>query len=103
MLDESRTIIDSSGIVRWANENFIKIVEGEREFVLGAHVSIFFPGFEQQILGEYDAKPENNNLIVHLMPLTTHRVLPVKVRTVGLQGTDGKILILQQDTPLSYA
>ena len=103
LVDEAILVLDSSGIVRWANENFIKIVEGEREFVLGAHVSIFFPGFEQQILGEYDAKPENKNLIVHLMPLTTHRVLPVKVRTVGLQGTDGKILILQQDTPLSYA
>ncbi len=103
LVDEAILVLDSSGIVRWANENFIKIVEGEREFVLGAHVSIFFPGFEQQILGEYDAIPENNNLIVHLMPLTTHRVLPVKVRSVELQGTDGKILILQQDTPLFYA
>jgi len=102
LMDEAILVFDTSGIVTWANKNFIKIVEGERELVLGANVSIFFPGYEQQILGEMGTIiRENNDFTVHLMPLTTHRVLPVKVRAAGLQGNNEKILILYQVSPFS--
>ena len=84
MMEEAVLLTDASGKITWANERFLNLVDGEREIVLGAHISMFFPADEQQILGIHaTASSRGKALQVNLMPLTTNRVVPVEVRAVG--------------------
>jgi PAS domain S-box-containing protein len=89
MVEEAVLLTDKSGIITWANEPFVKLVDGEREIVLGAHISMFFPGAEQQILGEHPTAPcRGTTLHLTLMPLTTNSIVPVEVRAAGLPGEE---------------
>ena len=96
MMEEAVLLTDTSGKITWANERFLKLADGEREIVLGAPISMFFPADEQQILGVHaTASSRGEALHVNLMPLTTNRVIPVEVRAAVLPG-DERVLILQQ-------
>ena len=96
MMEEAVLLTDTSGKITWANERFVKLVDGEREIVLGAHISMFFPADEQQILGvQATASYKGEALHVNLMPLTTNRVIPVEARVAGLHGNE-QVLVLHR-------
>jgi PAS domain S-box-containing protein len=100
MMGEAVLLTDKSGKIIWANERFVELVDGEKEIVLGAHLSMFFPSDEQRILGEYATGSHGGKMLqVNLMPLTTNNVVPVEARTAGLPEGDERVLILQQRSP----
>jgi PAS domain S-box-containing protein len=100
MMGEAVLLMDKSGKIIWANERFLELVDGEREIVLGAQLSMFFPGDEHQILGEHAAGPVGGRtLMVNLIPLTSNRVVPIEARTAGFPEGDEQVLIMQQRSP----
>jgi PAS domain S-box-containing protein len=96
-VSEAALLIDTSGKITWANDHFLKLVHGEREIVLGAAISMFFPRDDQKILRvPATAASRGEPLHANLMPLTSNRVIPVEVRVSGLPG-DERVLLLQQN------
>ena len=101
LIGEAILLTDKSGKITWANDRFVKLVEGEKEIVLGAHVSMFFPGDEEQILSDHGTPSKLGKVLrVNLMPLTTNRVVPVQARTADLSG-DERVLIIELGSPAS--
>ncbi|MCU0628427.1 MAG: PAS domain S-box protein [Methanoregulaceae archaeon] len=100
MIGEAVLLTDKSGKIIWANERFIELVDGEREIVLGAQISMFFPGDEQQILSDYATAPGGGKtFLVNLIPLTSNRVVPIEARTAGFPEGDERVIIMQQRSP----
>jgi PAS domain S-box-containing protein len=97
LMGEAFLLTDKSGKIIWANKRFVELAEGEREIVLGAHLSMFFPRDEQVILGEYStASPGRKTLLVNLIPLVSNKIVPVEARAAALPGKDERVIILQQ-------
>lgn len=93
-------LTDKSGTIIWANEQFVELVAGERETVMGAHLTRFFPGDGQQLLEEYAGSPAlGKTLRVMVTPLNGKQALVVDARTAGLPAGDNRVLILSQHTP----
>jgi PAS domain-containing protein len=100
LMEEAVLLTDRSGTIVWANERFVDLVDGEREIVQGAHLTMFFPRDEQQILGERSAVPPGKTTLqVTLIPLTGNRSVPVEARVAVLPETDERVLILSQRSP----
>ncbi|MDD1708539.1 MAG: PAS domain S-box protein [Methanoregulaceae archaeon] len=99
LMGEAVLLTDKSGKITWANDRFVKLVDGEREIVLGAHVSMFFPGDEEQIFSDHATPSKLGKILrINLMPLTTNRVVPVEARTADLPG-DEWVLIIEPRSP----
>ncbi|KUG14164.1 hypothetical protein ASZ90_016198 [hydrocarbon metagenome] len=100
LMEEAVLLTDRSGTIVWANERFVDLVDGEREIVQGAHLTMFFPRDGQQILGERSAVPPGKTTLqVTLIPLTGNRSVPVEARLAVLPETDERVLILSQRPP----
>jgi PAS domain S-box-containing protein len=91
LMQEAVLLSDKSGTILWANERFVELVDGDRQLVLGANLSLFFPDKERQIL----TGPETT-LRINLIPLTGNRIVPVQVKSAGLPQGEERVLVLQQ-------
>ncbi len=96
LMDEAVLLTDKSGMILWANERFVELVEGDRQIVLGAPLSTFFPADEGQILS---GPAGETTLRITLIPLTGNRILPVEARTAGIPLGEERVVILQHLTP----
>jgi PAS domain-containing protein len=92
LMEEAVLLTDRAGLILWANERFMELVDGDRQIVLGAPLSTFFPADEGQIL---TSPPGETTLRITLIPLTGKRVLPVEARTAGIPLGDERVVILQ--------
>jgi len=92
LMEEAVLLTDKSGIILWANERFVELVDGDRQIVLGAPLSTFFPADEGQILSD---PPGETTLHITLIPLTGSRILPVEAKTAGIPLGDHRVVILQ--------
>jgi PAS domain S-box-containing protein len=92
LMEEAVLLTDKSGIILWANERFVELVDGDRQIVLGAPLSTFFPADEGQILSD---PPGGTPLHITLIPLTGSRILPVEAKTAGIPLGDHRVVILQ--------
>jgi len=91
LMKEAVLLSDKSGTILWANERFVELVEGDRQLVLGANLSLFFPAEERKIL----TGPETT-MRINLIPLTGDRIVPVEARSTGLPQGEERVIILQQ-------
>jgi PAS domain S-box-containing protein len=91
LMEEAVLLSDKSGTILWANERFVELVDGDRQLVLGANLSLFFPAEERKIL----TGPETT-MRINLIPLTGGRIVPVEARSTGLPQGEERVLILQQ-------
>ncbi|NYT08118.1 MAG: PAS domain S-box protein [Methanomicrobiales archaeon] len=92
LMEEAVLLTDKSGMIIWANERFVELVDGDRQIVLGAPLSTFFPADEGQILS---GPPGETTLRITLISLTGNRILPVEARTAGIPLGDERVVILQ--------
>jgi PAS domain S-box-containing protein len=92
LMEEAVLLTDKSGMIIWANERFVELVDGDRQIVLGAPLSTFFPADEGQILS---GPPGETTLRITLIPLTGNRILPVEAKTAGIPLGDERVVILQ--------
>lgn len=90
LMQEAVLLSDKSGTILWANERFVELVEGDRQLVLGANLSLFFPAEERKIL----TGPETT-MRINLIPLTGDRIVPVEARSTDLPQGEERVLILQ--------
>jgi PAS domain-containing protein len=95
LMEEAVLLTDKSGIILWANERFVELVDGDRQIVLGAPLSTFFPADEGRILSN---PPGETPLHITLIPLTGSRILPVEAKTAGIPLGDHRVVILQHIT-----
>jgi PAS domain S-box-containing protein len=91
LMKEAVLLTDQSGTILWANERFVELVDGDRQLVLGANLSLFFPAEERQIL----TGPETT-MRINLIPLTADRIVPVEAKSTGLPQGEERVIILQQ-------
>jgi PAS domain S-box-containing protein len=91
LMQEAVLLSDKNGIILWANERFVELVDGDRQLVLGSSISVFFPAEEHRIL----SGPETT-MQINLIPLTGNRIVPVQVKSAGLPQGEERVLILQQ-------
>jgi PAS domain S-box-containing protein len=92
LMEEAVLLTDKSGIILWANERFVELVEGDSQIVCGAPLSTFFPADEGQILSN---APGDAPLHITLIPLTGSRILPVEAKTAGIPLGDHRVVILK--------
>ncbi|NYT16828.1 MAG: PAS domain S-box protein [Methanomicrobiales archaeon] len=92
LMEEAVLLTDKSGMILWANERFVELVDGDRQIVLGAPLSTFFPADEGQILS---GPPGETTMRITLIPLTGNRILPVEAKTAGIPLGDERVVILQ--------
>ncbi|HON80689.1 MAG TPA: PAS domain-containing protein [Methanoregulaceae archaeon] len=93
LMEEAVLLTDKSGMILWANERFVELVNGDRQIVLGAPLSTFFPADERQILA---CSPGETMLRITLIPLTGNSGVPVEARTAGIPLGDERVVILQK-------
>jgi len=92
LMEEAVLLTDKSGMILWANERFVELVDGDRQIVLGAPLSTFFPADEGQILS---GPPGETTMRITLIPLTGNRIIPVEAKTAGIPLGDERVVILQ--------
>jgi PAS domain S-box-containing protein len=93
LMEEAVLLTDKSGMILWANERFVELVDGDRQIVLGAPLSTFFPADEGQILA---APPGETTMRITLIPFTGNRILPLEAKTAGIPQGDERVVILQR-------
>jgi PAS domain-containing protein len=92
LMEEAVLLTDKSGIILWANERFVELVEGDSQIVCGAPLSTFFPADEGQILSN---APGDAPLHITLIALTGSQILPVEAKTAGIPLGDPRVVILK--------
>jgi PAS domain S-box-containing protein len=91
LMQEAVLLSDKSGTILWANERFVELVDGDRQMVLGANLSLFFPAEERHIL----TGPETI-MRINLIPLTGDKIVPVEAKSTGLPQGEERVIIIQQ-------